>query len=229
MFGRSKPVVFNPYGSRRSRRRVPPWLLLLLLGMASGAAAVLVVQAKYLSPRLSAAESTALRADYAQADEERTRLRADLAQTAKRLDAAIAERKTLADELAANRQAVERLRGDVSALAAVLPADPRGGAVQVRAARFSTEGGKLVYDVVLSRERASKPLNGVLQLVVAGGAKGRPETSVKLSPVAITMGPVESVRGDLPLPEGFDARQATIQVLDRPDGRLLGKRVINVK
>ena len=36
MFGSSKPVVLS-YGSRRARKRVPPWLLWLLSGVAVGA------------------------------------------------------------------------------------------------------------------------------------------------------------------------------------------------
>jgi hypothetical protein len=225
-----KPVVFNPYGRRRSRWRPPQWLVLLVAGVAAGAAGVVVVQERFLPPRLSPAESTALRADHAQADAERMRLRGELERTAKRLDAALAEKKALADEAAASRQAVERLRGDVASLATALPADPRGGVVQVRAARFSIEGGKLFYDVILSRDRAGgRTMPGVLQLVVAGALKGRPETSVRLAPVAFNMGAVESVRGGLTLPDGFDPRQATIHVLDRPEGKLLGMRVINVR
>ena len=231
MLGTMKPVLFDPYGSRRrSRTRVPRWLVLLVLGIAAGVAGVLVAQERYLPPRLSAADTAALRADYTQADAERKRLARELESTAKRLDAALAEKKALGEDLTASRQGAERLRGDVAALATALPADPRGGVVQVRAARFSIEGGKLYYDVVLSRERGNgKPLPGVLQFVVAGGPKGKPETTVKFTPVAISVGPIESVRGGLPLPDGFDPRQATIHVLDRPDGKLLGMRVINVK
>jgi hypothetical protein len=228
MFGRSKPVEFNPYGSRRSRRRVPPWLLLLLTGIAVGAAGVLVVQDRYLPPRLSATASAALRADFEQADEERTRLRVELESTARRLETVRAEREALAEELTATRETAEHLRADVEALAAALPPDPRGGVVQVRAARFTTDGGQLLYEVVLSRDRTGKPQSGVLQVVVAGAPKGKPETTLKLTPVDITIGPVESVRGELALPDGFDARQATVQVLDRPDGRLLGRRVLHV-
>ena len=57
MFGRSRPVVFNPYGRRRSRWRLPRWLVLLLLGAALGVAGVLLAQERYLPPRLSAAQS----------------------------------------------------------------------------------------------------------------------------------------------------------------------------
>jgi hypothetical protein len=37
------------------------------------------------------------------------------------------------------------------------------------------------------------------------------------------------VRGSLALPDGFRPRQTTVQVLDRPGGKLLGMRVILVK
>ena len=68
-----------------------------------------------------------------------------------------------------------------------------------------------------------------MQLVVAGAAKRGSESSVKLKPVAISVGSFENLRGSLPLPDGFEARQATINVLDRPDGKLLGMRVMNLK
>jgi len=233
MFGKSKPVVFDPYGSRRrSRLRVPRWLVLLTLGVAAGAGGVMYVQERYLPPRLTAQESSKVQSAYDQADGERQRLKIELAATAKRLDAALAEKKTVAEELAVNRQAVARSREDMSSLLVALPPDPRGGEVHVRAARFvPTDDGKLRYDIVLARDVGSggKPLNGVVQFVVAGspGKRGG-ETTVKLTPVVVSVRNFEVLRGDLPLPEGFDARQATINVLDRPDGKLLGMRVMNV-
>jgi hypothetical protein len=115
-------------------------------------------------------------------------------------------------------------------LTASLPPDPRGGAVAVRAARFEVDGGALVYDVVLSRDRAGgKPFEGVLQFVVAGAPLDGPERTVKLDPVPISVGRYESVRGSVPLPDGFKPRQTTVQVLDRPGGRLSGMRVLYVK
>jgi hypothetical protein len=218
MFGRSKPVVFDRYASRRRRWRGPGWLGLLLAGVGAG----------YLPPRLSAGESATLRSSYEQADAERLRLRGELAQTAKRLDAALAERKTMADELSASRQDVERLRSEAAFLVAALPPDPRGGAIQVRAARFTVEGRQLMYDVVLTRERSGgRPLSGVMQFVVAGG--GGRESTVALKPVAISVASHESLRGGLPLPEGFQPRETTIKLLDRIDGKLLGMRVMHVK
>lgn len=230
MFGQFKPVVFDPYGRRRSRVRVPRWLVLLLVGTALGVGGVICVQERYLPQRLSADASAKLTASFEEANGERLRLRTELANTTQLLQTAIAAKKALADELAVSRDSVQGLREDVASLAASLPPDPRGGAVQVRAARFTTDGAKLIYNVVLSRDRAgSKPLTGVMQFVVAGSAKRGPQTSIKLAPVAVSVGSVENVRGGLALPEGFDARQATVNVLDRRDGKLLGMRVMNVK
>jgi len=42
MFGKNKPVVFERYGRRRSRWRLPRWLLLLLAGIAIGAEGVAI-------------------------------------------------------------------------------------------------------------------------------------------------------------------------------------------
>lgn len=230
MFGRSKPVVLFSHGSR-PRRRVPRWLVLLVTGLVLGAGTVVFVEQRLMTPRLSATESRELRASFEQADNERMRLSAELANATKRLEAALSSAKRAGDEAATLRQGNERLRQDLLALAQALPPDPRGGTIQVRAARFSAEGGQLVYDVVLSRgERAaSKPLSGVMQLLVAGAAARGNEATIKLEPVAISVGEVESLRGSLPLPEGFGARQATIHLLDRPDGKLLGMRVLPVK
>ena len=230
MFGKSREVTFDPYGSRRSRARVPRWLVLLLLGIAIGAAGVIVVQERYLPPRLSAAAGAELRSSFEAADAERTRLKTQLGDTSKRLAAALAESKSASDALAANHDHMEQLRDDVASAVTALPPDPRGGSVEVRAARFSTKGGSLVYDVVLTRDRASaKPMTGVMQLVVAGdGARGA-DTAVTLKPVALSIGTHQILRGSLALPDGFKPRQTTVQVLDRVGGKSLGMRVLPVK
>lgn len=230
MFGSSKPVVLQPYGRRRTRASVPRWLLLWLVGVAAGAGAVVWVQERYLPPRLSAEASAALRTAFDKADAERQRLAGELAGTAKRLDAALTEKKALGAELAGGRAVAERLQGDLAAVVAALPADPRGGSVEVRAARFSAQGGALGYDVVLTRERAAgKPLAGVMQLLVTGESARGGSSTVSLKPVAVAIGGHEVLRGSLPLPEGFKPLQTTIQVLDRAGGKVLGMRVLPVK
>jgi hypothetical protein len=229
MFGSSKPVVIDRYGSRRSRR-VPRWLLLLLFGIAVGAGGVVFVQERYLPPRLSAAETAQLRQDFQQADRDRTQLKRDLAAVTQRLDTALADAKGGAAEAANSRQTVERLKASLAFVAEALPPDPRGGTVEVRAARISQAAARLDYDVLLYREQGgARPLAGVLQFVLAGeSAKGGAST-VTTKPVAVTVGHHEGIGGSVGLPDGFRARQATVQVLDRPDGKLLGMRVIYVK
>ena len=98
----------------------------------------------------------------------------------------------------------------------------------LRAARFEVQGDTLAYNVVLSREHAGKnPFGGVMQLVVAG-ASGRANDLVTLGPVPVSVGLYDTVRGTLPLPQGFAPRQTTVNVLDKIGGKLMGMRVVNV-
>jgi len=200
----------------------------MVLGIGLGAASVLYVQERHLPPRLSAADSTRLRRSFERSDGERQRLQGELATTADRLRATLDENKRLAAEVGARGETVQRLRQDVASLVASLPPDPRNAPVAVRAARFEVQGDTLAYNVVLSREHAGKnPFAGVLQLVVAG-ASGRASNTVTLAPVPISLGLYDTVRGTLPLPQGFTPRQTTINVLDKVGGKLLGMRVMNV-
>lgn len=209
---------------------MPRWLVLLLVGIAVGVGGVVFVQERYMPPRLSATESATLQASFEKADSDRQRLTRELADTSKRLDTALSDTKRLTAAAATSRETTDRLRELASSLVASLPPDPRGGAIEVRAARFSIDGGALAYDVVLTRERAgSKPFTGVMQLAVIGSSAKGPETSAALKPVPISVGPYENLRGSLPLPEGFKPQQASISVLDRIDGKVLGRRVMYVK
>ena len=229
MFGSSsKPIPFDPYRRRGARRGVPRWLVLLLLGIAVGAGAVLYAQERVLPPRLSAQASAELRQSFERADAERQRLQTELTVTAGRLRSTLDENKRLAAEVGTRSAAVQQLRQDIAALVDSLPPDPRNTPVAVRAARFEVEGDALLYNVVLSRERAgTAPFGGVMQLVVAG-ASGRGNDTVTLEPVPVSVGRYDTVRGSLPLPSGFKPRQTTIQVLDKVGGKLVGRRVINV-
>lgn len=220
-----KPVAFEPYGRRRSRRP-PAWLMLLLFGIVVGAVGVIVVQERYMPPRLSAGASEKLRQAYSEADAERQSLKAELAEARRQMEAAIGERKAQTDEVAASRSTIDDLRGDLAAVVAALPPDPRGSDVAVRAGRFVARGGMLSYDVVLTQEGAqNKPKPGVMQLVVSGESARGVETTVTLKPVSLSIGSHEVVRGSLPLPEGFKPHQTTIQILDKVAGRPLGMRV----
>ena len=224
----SKPIPFDPYGSRRSRRGVPRWLVLVVLGIALGVGGVIYLQERHLPPRLSADASAQLRASFERADAERQRLQAELGATADRLRSTLEENKRLASEATARAETAQRLRQDVASLVASLPPDPRGTPVAVRAARFEVQGDALAYSVVLSRERAgATPFGGVLQFVVSG-ASGRADDTVKPAPVPVSVGLYDSVRGSVSLPKGFKPRQTTIQVLDKVGGKLVAMRVINI-
>lgn len=230
MFGRSPQVVFESYGRRRSRWRLPRWLVLMLIGIGLGAGAVIGVQERVLPPRLSAGDSAALRAAFEEADLQRGQLRGTLAQTRQQLQNALSAQQAATEELASGRATALRLHEDLAALVAILPPDPRGGTVAVRAGRFTAQGGQLNYELVLTREQGSaKPLPSALQLLVAGeSARG---TAGTVSPKAtlFLLGSHEVLRGSLPLPEGFKPRQTTVQVLDQAAGRPLGMRILAIK
>jgi len=223
-----KPVTFNPYGRKRSAWRLPRWLLLLLTGAVAGAATVFIVQERMMPPRLSPAEGAALRDRAVQAEQERDRARRDLAATTQRLDAVVAERKAIADELAADRERTKNARADQEFLIASLPPDPRGGVVEVRAARLTKQRGALNYELLLTRDKGGDaPLAAVLQFVVMGLAGGT-ERHVTLDPIKVTLTAAQALRGSLALPEAFNPKQTTIQVLDKVGGKLLGMRVMYV-
>jgi hypothetical protein len=224
-----KPVAFDPYGRRkRSAWRLPRWLVLLVVGAAVGAGGVVTVQERMLPPRLSASESSALRTQLAQAEQDRDRARRDLAATTQKLDSTVAERKALADELAADRERTKNSRADQDFLIASLPPDPRGGAVEVRAARLTRERGELNYEVLLTRPKAGNPpLAGVMQFVVTGLAGGV-ERHITLEPIKVSVGSHQSLRGSVPLPDAFTPKRTTISVFDRPGGKQLGMRVLYV-
>jgi len=230
MFARSSNVIVDSYSARRSRKGLPGWVWVMLIGLALGAAAVIGIQDNLLPPRLSAEESVRLRSAYDDADRERTKLRVDLAAAVQQLQQAARESQAQTGMATSSQRRVAELRADIDSLLDALPPDPRGGVVQVRSARFRVEGAQLVYDIVLSRERTGdKPWPGVMQLVLTGTAGGNDNATTRLAPISITMGRYASLRGSLPLPARFDARQAGIQVLDRTQGQVLGLRVINLR
>ncbi|ODT36814.1 MAG: hypothetical protein ABS55_05085 [Lautropia sp. SCN 70-15] len=241
LFGRNKPVVFDPYGSsRRSGFPIPRWLLILMLGIVLGAGGLFYAEENYLPPRLTPAESQRLQAHAAQLEAERQRLQAELDKTtaearaaadtaAKQIASTQAENKKLSSELAAARESVAPLQRDLALFAEILPPDPRGGAVAVRAANFANDAGQLDYHVLLTRDQKdNKAFEGVVELVVAGSRGGRAET-ITLDPLPLKLERYRHLQGKLPLPPGFEGRQVTVRVLDRAGGRQLGMRVLYVR
>ena len=224
-----KPVAFNPYGRKRAAWRLPGWLLWLVTGSIAGAAGVIVVQQRVLPPRLSAAEGASLRERLVQLEQERDRLRNDLAATTQRLEAVVAERKAVADELAADRERTKNARADQEFLIASLPPDPRGGVVEVRAARLIKQRNALSYEVLLTRAKGGEtPLAAVMQFVIKGLAGGT-ERHITMEPIKVLVASSQSLRGSVLLPDAFNPKETTINVLDRVGGKQLGMRVIVVQ
>ena len=229
MFGRSREVAFS-YGRRRTRRRLPRWLVLWMAGVLLGAAAVILVQERHLPPRLSAAESAALRGQFEEVDAERLRLRLDLAGTQNRLEDALLHRQAGAEALAASLASTARSRDELTAVVNALPPDPRGGVVAVRTGHFTVKGDGLEYSLVLTREHAvGKPVPGTLQLRVAGESGRGVQGVVTPKAIPVLLGSHAVFRGSLPLHAGFKPRQTTIQVFDQPAGRPLGMRVVAIQ
>lgn len=231
LFRRNGPVVFerHAYGRRRSWA-VPRWLLLLLAGIAMGAGGLYYAQQEYLPPRLSAEESQQLQARVGELGAERQRLQAALDKATAEATAARADGERLTGELAAARQSVERQQKDLALFDDVLPPDPRGGAIGVRAAKFVNDSGQLAYHVLLTRDqKGGRPFKGVMELVVAGERAGGRADTITLDPVDVSLAGYQHLHGKLPLPAGFVARQATIRVLDRAAGTQHGMRVFNVR
>ncbi len=227
MLGQFKPVAYEPYGRRRSG--VPRWLVLLLFGAGLGAAAVVAIQELYLPARLTVDASTRMRTAFERAEADHKRAESELADATKRLEALQAESKSALNDVAAARATAQRLRDDLVSVIAALPPDPRPGSVEVRAARFSVKKGQLIYDAVLTRERGgAQPLQAAMQILVTGQNARGTEATVSLAPEPLAVGSHEVPRGSLQLPDAFKPRQATLQVLDRGNGKQLGMRVFVV-
>lgn len=230
LFGRSRPVVFEPHGRGRRRGKMPRWLVGGLVGVAVGAGGVLYVQERHLPPRLSYAAAQRLQQSYQTAEAERQRLAQQSAEAERRLKQALEEQRTLNEQLAASRLTIERLNADLEALVDVLPPDPRGGVVAVRAARFRAAGDALDYEVLLTREPSGeRPLPAQMQVVVSGQGERGVESKLTMAPVAVAIRTHQSLSGRWTLPRGFTARQAAVRITDGPGGAVLGQRVLYVR
>lgn len=232
MFGRSKPVVFEPHGYRRGRsRRIPRWLLLLVLGILIGAGGLLYVQEEYGPERLSVGAAEELRRDLTHTESERQRLQDELASTSQKLETALAESRTLTSQLEESRSSVRTLGKDIDLFIQALPPDPRGGPTEIRAARFVVDGSKLSYHVVVTRSgQDARPYKGVMQFVVAGNRGGSStETHVTLDPVDVSIGAYAHLRGTVSLPEGFTPRETTVRIMDSVGGATRAMRILYVR
>ncbi len=238
-FGRSKEVVIS-HGSRPSRG-MPRWLVLLIAGAAIGSSGLYAAQQRFGPRLLSVEESSRIIGERDAALDAQRRIAADalatsaqaearLKTTSAELEAATRELDKQASALKKAEEAIDRLRKDLALYEEVIPPDPRGNAIGVRAAKLEREQGDLAYHVLLTRdERSPRPFAGVMKLVVTGQRANGATDSVTLGPVPVRVGGYQHVKGSLPLPKGFVAKQTSIQVLDNSSGDSVGMRIINVQ
>ena len=238
LFNRSSEVVLSN-GANRRHAGVPGWLMWLGSGVLAGALGLIWVQDRYGPQRLSVAESREIIANLdkeksarqeaernalSQAEQSRRALaatREELQQTRADLDRRIADS-------ASSDSTIERLRMDLALFDEVMPPDPRHNPVGVRAARFAQDGDALRYHVLLTRDEAAEPFRGVMQFVVRGNRASGAADTLTFDAVPVKVGSYSHIKGVQTLPAGFVPRQATIQVLDKPEGTSVGMRIMHV-
>lgn len=202
----------------------------MLAGATIGAGGVLYWQQQ--GPRrLTLAESAVFynRAERAEAELRRTTQ--ELEDLRRNLQAAQDAGASALSEAQTARKRTETLEQDLALMGQLLPPDPRGGPVGVRTVRFTTEGAAVGWTALLTREAATpKRAEGLIEIAIAGrNASGREEV-VKMEPTPIVFeGAYLRAQGHVALPDQFVARRATVRVLDKPDGKLLGMRIFNLR
>lgn len=227
MFGRSKPKAFKPYAlGAKPRRRFPRWLIWLMLGVVLGSGGLLYIQQELMAPRLSVEASNQLTTQAARLEAALTQSRGELERVRQELASEQAATAELAASLSKAQGALEPLQTDLALLQDVLPPDPRGGDLQIRAGRFFNTDGGLSYHLVLTRENSARRFRGTVQFVVEGRYPNGRTASLTLDPIRLELGAYENVKGVVELPDGMQARQITTRVLNA-DGRLQAMRVIN--
>lgn len=230
MFGRSKSTNFKPYtfGQKKPARRMPRWLLWLLVGMVAGVFGVLFVQEEYLPPRLTAKQSEQITSQYTQVSTALQQTHAQLEQANQQLNQQREREQKLVAELEQARAALKPLQDDLELLQEVLPPDPRGGDLQIRAGRYFNRDGKLAYHLVLTRAQNGPAFKGTVQFAVEGRYPNGRTATVTLDPIPLQVGRYQNVQGEVALPDGLYARQITSRIQDA-QGRTHAMRVINAR
>lgn len=226
---------------RGRQRRMPDWLVWLGVGVLVGVLGLFYVQERFGPQRLTVHEAREILAERDKAKADRLALEAEVAEASRQLQArldasSLALAKTREDLglRAANAAAAEdtaaQLKRELALFEAVMPQDPRGNPIGVRAARLARDAGGLAYHVLLSRDGdLPSPFGGMMQLVIIGNRASGASDTVTLGPIPVKVAGYEHFRGVQELPKGFEPRQATIQVYDRPGGQQVGMRIINIQ
>jgi len=230
MFGRSQRAAFKPsvYQPSRRARRMPRWLGVLLVGVGLGAGGVLFLQANYGPPRLTAEQSEQLQSELNAANLDRQRLKTQLGEVTTQRDATQASSEQATAELTDARARLQKAEHDLVIFQNIVPPDPRGTDIGVRAGSFSRAPGKLSYQVLLMKDSKGTEFKGTLRLSVEGIYRNGRAGAVDLDPIDITLGRYHVAQGTAEIPEGLTPNSVRIQVLD-PSGRQQAMRVYYVR
>ncbi|CAM4184138.1 membrane protein [Bordetella muralis] len=230
MFGRSQRAAFKPsvYQPSKRARRMPRWLGVLLVGIGLGAGGLLFLQANYGPPRLTAEESEQLQSELNTANADRQRLRTQVNEATTQRDASQATETQATTALAEARTRLQKAEQDLLIFQNIVPPDPRGTDIGVRAGSFSRAPGKLSYQVLLMKESKDTEFKGTLRLTVQGVYRNGRAGAIELDPIDVTLGRYHVAQGTAELPEGFTPNAIRIQVLD-PSERQQAMRLYYVR
>ncbi|MVW70169.1 hypothetical protein GOQ25_01345 [Bordetella sp. 15P40C-2] len=219
MFGRSQRAVFKPsvYQPGKRQRRMPRWLGVLLVGMGLGAGGVLFLQANYGPTRLTAEQSEQLQSELNAANVDRQRLQTQLSEATAQRDANESTRDKATTELNEARTRLQRAEQALAIFQNLIPPDPRGTDIGVRAGSFSRAPGKLSYQVLLMKDSKGNEFKGSLKLAVQGTYRNGRSGTVELDPIEVTLGRYQVAQGTAEMPEGFTPNAVRIQVVDPSD------------
>jgi hypothetical protein len=194
---------------------MPRRLGLLLTGIVLGAGGVLFLQTNYGPQRLTVEQSEQLHTELNATNLELQQLYSQLEDTTQQRDANKTLHDKLISDLAQAEHKIDDLNKKLALFQEAMPPDPRGGLISVRSASFNKLPRQLHYQALIMRDNAHDPLfQGALELSIEGRyGDGRVETLTS-QPIAITVNRYDRAEGNVPLPDGFQPRNAVIKVFD---------------
>lgn len=233
LFGSSNRPAFKPtpYGYTRRSKGIPRWLVLMLAGIALGAGGVLFLQRSYGPPRLTAEQSEQLRMDLNSATLDKQRLQTETKQLTENLNRSTQTAQDQTKTIKQLQQDYEELESGIASLIRAIPADPRGTSPGIRAADMIVTGKQLSYNVLLiqdPKEDGTQAFDGQAKLIASGHYSNGQTVYIDLATLPLHMMRYTDLQGEATLPDGFRARQVTIQLTPADSDKIVSTRTIRV-
>lgn len=233
LFGSSKRPAFKPtpYGYTRRSKGIPRWLVLMLAGIALGAGGVLFLQRSYGPPRLTTEQSEQLRMDLNSATLDKQRYQTESKQLKENLDKSTQTVQEQSKKITQLQQDYTHLESGVAGLLQAIPPDPRGTSPGIRAADIVHTGKQLNYSILLiqdPKEGGTQAFDGQAKLIATGHYSNGQTVHIDVATLPLHMMRYTELQGKAPLPEGFRARQLTIQVTPASSDKIIATRTLRV-